>query len=218
MNKIPLKRNWLIIYFSFSFFKTALLTIRPSKFNTTLILKPGLTDQHCQRLEYVGKSTCGNDSTNVFEGKYAGKLTALSDEPSFGGIVYKIPIKGLVGDSVSLEAKIRYKNIAEGFVGLILRVERDGNTLEFDNLQRLNLHGSKDWEDYKTTLPLGKGMDQVTVAGIIQGKGTAWFDNFVVKIDGIDIQSIEKPQEKQNVINEDEFDKAQNINFRCHSK
>lgn len=145
-----------------------------------------------------GWGTWGNqkveiDSTIFFEGKYSGKISTVSDKPAFGGIVYKIPIKGMVGDSVSFEGKIRFENIKDGFVGLILRVERDGNTIHFDNLQNLDLHGTKDWENYRTTLPLGVGMDNLTVAGIIQGNGMAWFDDFKVEIDGVDIQDIPIP-------------------------
>lgn len=214
MNKISSTRNFFIFLLLTILFQncTQEKSSNPSPYNLDFetwtersVLPDGWTTWGNQLVEI--------DSTFVFEGRYAGKLTILSDEPSFGAIVYKIPIKELVGDSVSLEAKIRFENISEGFVGLILRVERDGNTLEFDNLQSLNLNGNKDWENYKTSLPLGDGMDQVTVAGIIQGKGTAWFDNFVVKIDGIDIQSIERPKEKTEVVLDNEFDKGSRISI-----
>lgn len=164
-----------------------------------------------------GWGTWGNqkveiDSTFVFEGNYSGKISSLSDEASFGGIVYKIPIKGLVGDSVSFEGKIRFENITEGFVGLILRVERDGNTIHFDNLQNHDLHGTKEWENYRITLPLGVGMDNLTVAGIIQGNGTAWFDDFKVEIDGVDIQDIPIPIQKSMLYETDTaFDQGSKI-------
>ncbi|GHB34162.1 hypothetical protein GCM10008106_14250 [Mongoliitalea lutea] len=164
-----------------------------------------------------GWSTWGDkkveiDSTFSYEGKYSGKISSISDKESFGGIVYKIPIKGIIGDSVRLEGKIRFENISEGFVSLILRVEDNGNTIYFENLQDLNLNGTKDWSTYRITLPLGFGKDNLTIAGIIQGKGTAWFDDFMVEIDGKDINNFEIPNLRPEIFESDSiFDKGSEI-------
>ncbi|MEM8927629.1 MAG: S41 family peptidase [Bacteroidota bacterium] len=130
------------------------------------------------------------DSTIVYSGKFSSKITADS-ESSFGSIAYKIPSK-YQGKAITLEGYMRLKNVTNGFVGLLMRLDGNGGVLQFDNMQSRGISGTRDWQKYQITLPYDHDTESIYVAGILQGRGTAWFDSFKVTIDGKDIQTLKE--------------------------
>ncbi|CAA6800470.1 MAG: Peptidase S41 [uncultured Aureispira sp.] len=128
-------------------------------------------------------------------GKYSGKITAIKNDMNFGSIAYRIPAK-YTGSTIRLEGFMKTKNVADGFAGLLLRIDGNGESLAFDNMQGQQIQGTKDWAKYRIELPFPKDAEQIYVAGILVGQGEAWFDNFVLTIDGKDVQTLEEVEKK----------------------
>ena len=124
-------------------------------------------------------------------GKYAGKIISVDPGNSFGSIAYKIPAR-YVGSSIRLEGYMKIKNVKNGFAGLLLRIDGGGTSLAFDNMQNRNINGTKDWDKYTITLNYPEGAEAIYVAGLLTGKGEAWFDDFTVTIDDQDIQTLKE--------------------------
>ena len=122
-------------------------------------------------------------------GKKSGKITSDSIGSSFGSIAYKIPAN-YKGSTIKLEGFMKIKNVENGFSGLLLRVDGNGSSLAFDNMQNQKISGTKDWEKYSITLNYPEGAESIFIAGILSGKGEAWFDDFNLSIDGKDIQTL----------------------------
>lgn len=146
-------------------------------------------------------------------GKYAGKITSDSVGTSFGSIVYKIPAN-YEGKSIKLEGFMKIRNVQNGFAGLLMRVDGVGGSLAFDNMQDHKITGTRDWQKYTITFAYPEGAETIHVAGILSGKGEAWFDDFVVSIDGTDIQILtEKKKEQAPAVLDKEFDNGSKIQF-----
>lgn len=128
-------------------------------------------------------------------GTKSGKITSDQTGSSFGSIAYKIP-SNYEGKEIRLEGFMKIKNVANGFAGLLLRVDGNGTSLAFDNMQSQNIKGTKDWQKYTITLDYPEEAENIYIAGIISGKGEAWFDDFVLSIDGKNVQTL-KEVEKQ---------------------
>ena len=135
-----------------------------------------------------GTYTLRTDSTVVHSGQYAANITA-NGQGNFGSIAYRLPAN-YEGDSITLEGYMKLDSVADGFAGLLLRVDADRKPLVFDNMQQRKLQGTMDWQQYRTTLPFPQEAEDIYVAGILVGKGQAWFDDFKVLIDGEDIQTL----------------------------
>lgn len=148
--------------------------------------------------------------------KYSGKQSALiesGDEVSFGSIAYKLP-SNYKGKKITLEGYMKLENVTDGFAGLLLRVDKDGKSIAFDNMQNKDIKGTKDWEKYSITLKLDKTADHVFVAGILVGKGKVWFDAFKVTIDGKDINDLKQVDRELPLAEKDkEFDLGSKINL-----
>lgn len=127
-----------------------------------------------------------------YSGRKSGKITS-TENGKLGSIVYKIPAKYL-GKEIELKGYMKIRNVENGFAGLLLRVDGNGRSLVFDNMQRQNISGTKDWQEYSIKLKYPDEAENIFVAGILTGKGEAWFDDFELSIDGKNIQSLKETE------------------------
>jgi len=146
-------------------------------------------------------------------GMQSAKITSDELGSSFGSIAYKIPAN-YTGKTIRLEGFMKIKHLQNGFAGLLLRIDGNGGVLAFDNMQSQNINGTKDWQKYSITLDYPEEAEQILVAGIMVGKGEAWFDDFVLTIDGKNVQTL-KPVEKEltKAQLDKEFDNGSGINI-----
>lgn len=128
-------------------------------------------------------------------GKKSGKITSDDSGSSFGSIAYQIPAN-YKGKIIQLRGFMKIENAENGFAGLLMRIDGDGETLVFDNMESQNITGTKDWKEYTITLNYPEGAKNIYIAGILVGKGEAWFDDFVLSIDGNDVQSLKEVEEE----------------------
>jgi len=143
-------------------------------------------------------------------GQKSGKITS-TDNGQFGSIAYKIPAN-YNGKTIELEGYMKIKNVEKGFAGLLLRVDGNNQTLAFDNMQNRNISGTKDWQKYSIKLDYPEQAENIFIAGILSGKGEAWFDDFVLYIDGKNVQTLresEKPVYKAYL--DKEFDDSSTV-------
>lgn len=149
--------------------------------------------------------------TLSYSGLKAGKITADSLGSSFGSIAYRIPAN-YEGSVIQLTGYMKVRDVEDGFAGLLLRIDGEEEPLEFDNMQKQNITGTRDWKQYTITLRYPEGAKNIFVAGILLGKGEAWFDDFALTIDGKPIQSLEEVEKKLSKAQMDkEFDEGSGI-------
>ena len=134
-----------------------------------------------------GMYPLNQDTTVVHSGKRSIGITSNAPGNAFGSVAYKLPAT-YQGDSITLEGYMKLAEV-DGFAGLLLRVDGNGQPLAFDNMQQRKIDGTIDWQKYRVTLELPANAEAIFVAGILVGKGKAWFDDFRVLIDGEDIQT-----------------------------
>ena len=128
-------------------------------------------------------------------GTKSGKITSDQTGSSFGSIAYKIPAN-YEGKEIRLEGFMKIKDVENGFAGLLLRVDGNGTSLALDNMQNQNITGTRDWQKYNITLNYPEGAENIFIAGILTGRGEAWFDDFVLSIDGKNVQTLKEVEKK----------------------
>ena len=146
-------------------------------------------------------------------GLKAGKITSDKKGSSFGSIAYRIPAN-YKGESIKLEGYMKIENVVDGYAGLLLRIDGNGDILTFDNMERQNIKGTKDWEKYSITLDYPEGGETIYVAGLLSGKGEAWFDDFILTIDGNNVQTLKEVVSEPSKASLDrEFDEGSFVEF-----
>lgn len=137
---------------------------------------------------------------------YVGKV--VSDKKGkFGCITYKIPAN-YVGDTIQLTGYMKLENVKKGNAGLLMRIDGYGKyeMLAFENMRDQKVKGTSDWKKYSIKLPYSNRAKAIYIGGILDGKGTAWFDNFVVTIDGKNIQDLEEVE--KSILNENNIEEV----------
>ena len=143
-------------------------------------------------------------------GQKSGKITS-TDNGQFGSIAYKIPAN-YIGKTIELEGYMKIKNVENGFAGLLLRVDGNGRSLVFDNMHNQNISGTKDWHKYSIKLVYPEHAENIFIAGILSGKGEAWFDDFVLSIDGKNVQTLKESEKPIYIASRDkEFDNGSKV-------
>ena len=107
-----------------------------------------------------------SDATEKQHGKTAMKVVSKSEDgKGFGCPAYKFPAQ-YEGKKIKLTGYIKMEKVREGNVGLLLRIDGDGGSLAFDNMQSKNINGTSDWKQYTIELDYPDGAQTIFVGGI----------------------------------------------------
>lgn len=149
--------------------------------------------------------------------KHSGSVSVLIEPEgpkamgSFGCVAYKIPAI-YAGNQIELRAYMKLQNVADGQIGLMLRIDGESGGLQFENLQKENIHGTSDWTMYSVILPLPENATTIYIGAILAGTGKLWVDDFKLLIDGEDISKAKlKKSEEYKVQKDTEFDNGSKI-------
>ncbi|WP_420148466.1 S41 family peptidase [Spirosoma sp.] len=127
------------------------------------------------------------DSTNRHTGRYALRIAYINDK-GFSAADWRIPAT-FAGKKLTLKGFVKTENTgldADTYAGLWMRIDdQSGNAIGFDNMQSRGIKGTNDWNEYSITLALPDEAASIHIGGLLIGKGTAWFDDFSLSVDGI---------------------------------
>ena len=105
--------------------------------------------------------------------------------PAFGMAAGAFPVTAAAGKRIRFSGYIRTDAVTGGYAGMWWRVNGpDGKVLAFDNMQNRGPSGTTDWTRYEIELPVAADARSITFGLLMPGRGTAWFDDLAVEIDG----------------------------------
>jgi erythromycin esterase-like protein len=103
---------------------------------------------------------------------------------NFGVATATFPVSAAAGKTIRFSGYIKTSNVADGYAGLWWRVDGPSGTLAFDNMQKRGVTATTDWKEYSIELPVTVNAKNINFGALFPGKGTAWFDDLKVEIDG----------------------------------
>jgi erythromycin esterase len=113
------------------------------------------------------------------------KITSNNpNENEFGAITGYFPFELVKGKTIEFTGKIKTLDIKDGYAGLWWRVDGKNGTLGFDNMSNRGLKGTHDWKEVSIKMKVNEDVTGIYFGGLFSGKGTAWFDDFKVTMDG----------------------------------
>lgn len=130
------------------------------------------------------------DHTTAHTGSSSIFISSLdtASSPQFAGIGYNVAAK-YAGKEITVKAWMKSEDM-KGCLALMLAVyDADGNTLQFKNLQKEKIKGTKNWKQYSVTLPLAAQAQLIHIGPILVGQGKLWADDVELFIDGEPVQS-----------------------------
>jgi C-terminal processing protease CtpA/Prc len=129
---------------------------------------------------------------------------------AFSSVAKVIPVD-FAGSTLEWRGFLRTEDVSD-FAGLWMREDKEGASVEFDNMQARKLKGSTGWTAYSITLPLHPGAQQVVVGALMSGTGKAWVANLELLVDGKPIADVPKAELAKTVLDSDHrFDSASGV-------
>ncbi len=126
------------------------------------------------------------DFKNVHQGKVAGHLRSVRSilEGEFGTVMQQFHANEWYEKRMKLSCFIQTKGV-EGFTGLWMRIDgKDGDTLQFDNMQNRPITGTTGWNYYSVVLDVPENAGAIFFGVMLQGSGEVWMDEFTfVEVD-----------------------------------
>lgn len=117
---------------------------------------------------------------SVFHGgKSSGsiKTVGAASAKSFAVLSQKIRAVNFRGRRWEMRGFIRTQDVA-GWAGMWMRIDsRQGETLEFDNMQNRPIHGTTGWTAYSVKLNVPESADTINFGLLLSGAGEAWLDD-----------------------------------------
>jgi C-terminal processing protease CtpA/Prc len=125
------------------------------------------------------------DSLVRHEGHYSLRLAALGSSRSTklaAVAAQQLPIT-FRGKTLTLSAYLKTDKVAQGYAGLLLRVDGARGPLAIDNMSKHPVRGTTDWQQYAVTVPLTNEAQSIYLGGVLLGKGTLWLDRLALTVD-----------------------------------
>jgi len=95
------------------------------------------------------------------------------------------PVELARGRRVTFSGWIKTDNVTDGYAGLIWRADTEKRTAAvLNNMYDTGPRGTTDWKRYEMTLDVPEDVTVVSFGMLLSGKGTAWFDELEIKIEG----------------------------------
>lgn len=86
---------------------------------------------------------------------------------------------------ILLSGFVKTENVTEGYAGLWLRLDGQSGPTKIDNMQDRGIVGSTDWQKCQIQLDADTSTIRVVFGTLFTGKGSAWFDDLGIEIDGV---------------------------------
>ena len=120
------------------------------------------------------------DFENVLKGNASGQLRSIGQvaKENFGTVMQQFHAKEWLGKRMKLSCFIQTKDV-EASVVLWMRVDgKDGDTLQFDNMQNRPITGTTGWNHYSVVLDVPPNAGAIYFGVMLQGVGEVWMDEF----------------------------------------
>ena len=100
------------------------------------------------------------------------------------GISMAFPTYLVKGKRIEFKGKIKTEGVKNGYAGLFWNVINNDKLIGFDNMQDRGLKDSHDWTEVSIRMSIDTSATLIEFGGLLTGQGTAWFDDFEIRIEG----------------------------------
>lgn len=102
-----------------------------------------------------------------------------------GRFLNALPFRQLQGKELTLKGKIKTKAVAK-MAGLFILVKDSADKIFINKEHSIDngVRGTKIWQKVSLTVPIDNNTSHVVFGGVMYGRGTAWFDDLEIYIDG----------------------------------
>ena len=129
----------------------------------------------------------GLDRSVAHSGTSSGHVTARSALPDgFGAMSQLVQADAYRGKRVRYSAYIKTRGVS-GTAGIWMRVDGNGGTMAFDNMQNRPIRGTTDWRLVSVVLDVPSDAVGIAIGLLLASPGEAWIDDASFEVVGTDV-------------------------------
>ncbi len=144
-----------------------------------------------------GEYRVGIDHSAVHEGEASAYIKATQGTTKFASFAQSVLADDFAGRRVELSAHVKCEDVEQGNGSSAIWLRCDGSVIEkaFDNMGPNAIRGTSDWQRVSVVLDVPPDALTLVFGGLHRGSGTAWFDDFELKVVGDDLSVTRKNRE-----------------------
>jgi len=125
--------------------------------------------------------------------KDAGTIGFDSGGPAsaFGSATGTFPVADAKGKRLNFSVWIRTEDVS-GWAGGWWRTDTPAGVGAFSNMEEKQIKGTTDWKRYEFALDVNADATNINFGFLLNGTGTAWFDDIEITLDGVPYANPEK--------------------------
>jgi len=129
------------------------------------------------------------DAAVAHAGKASLRMAYALPEPWHTGLfavsAQQFPLADVAGKKIRLSGYIRTAGVTAGYAGFWWRADGEKAPVAFDNMEGRGASGTTPWTRYQIDLDIPAAAKGIYFGVLLDGNGTAWFDEMAVEIDGV---------------------------------
>src|SRR5688572_5857426 len=137
----------------------------------------------------------GLDYSVRHDGRASASIQCNTDEPhGFGALVQIADAAPYRGKRLRLSGQIKTAKVAQGWAGLLLRVdgpvsegESHGRMLAMDNMAPRGIKGTTDWTRYEIVLDVAEEAATLHYGALLEREGQVWVDSLKLETVTLDV-------------------------------
>lgn len=123
------------------------------------------------------------DNKVVHSGHWSVRLQRdVNSKESFSAITGTLPVD-FKGQRIELRGYLKLSDVTN-FAGLWLREDGFGQPLALENMRSQQVKGTREWAEYRISLPLDPEAQKIYFGVLSAGTGTTWADDLKLLVDG----------------------------------
>ncbi len=127
--------------------------------------------------------TLAADNTVHHSGQWSVRLHRDDKSGNAFSVITRILPVDFQGGTLELRGWFRLQDVT-GNAALWLRQDGGGKMLSLENMDSQQVKGTRDWAQYRITLPVNPGAEKLLFGVILAGTGTLWADDLELLVDG----------------------------------
>lgn len=192
--------------------------MHPMPFALCLLLASGLNSQIPQQTEHApnGWSLAGSNPTNYRTGidraderggLPSAYLASRGNGKGFGTLMQSISAANYAGKRIRLRGWVKSTDVIE-WAGLWMRVDKERETLAFDNMQDRAIKGAQPWNMYDVVLDVPADATSISFGVLLTGSGEVWMNDV-----SLEIVDMSTPATRENLTPRTLPDRPINLGF-----
>ncbi len=129
----------------------------------------------------------GTDAQSAYNGHPSAYLKAKEPDPGgFGTLMQDFRADKFLGKRVRFSAFVKSDGI-QSWAGLWMRVDKEKDSVAFDNMMDRPIKGTTGWQKYDVVLDVPQDATGIFFGVLLDGPGTVWLNSANFEVVGADV-------------------------------